>query len=320
MVLVTGGRGFIGSMLCEQLAERGYAMRITTRSAAAEKRTNVAGIVSESQISHVDASTNWNAALHEVRIVIHLAAHTHAIQEASHTALTEYQRVNVAGTEKLARDAAAHGIRRLVFLSSVKVMGERTGEMPFTESTEPSPEDAYGISKLQAEHALARVAHETGLEVVVIRSPLVYGPGVKGNFLRLMQLVAHGAPLPLVSIENRRSMIYVGNLVNAIILSLESPIAAGKTYLVSDGEDVSTPELIHLMAQALGVPCRLLPFPIALLKIGAALLGKRNEVAKLTASLRVDSSRIRTDIGWHPPFTLDEGLKQTARWYRALPR
>ena len=211
-------------------------------------------------------------------------------------------------------------MRRVVLLSSVKVNGESTAARPFTEDDAPRPEDAYGRSKLEAEQALARVARETGLEIVVLRPPLVYGPGVKGNFLRLMRLVARGMPLPLGAVRNRRSLIYVGNLADAIVAAVRAPRAAGATYLVADGEDVSTPDLVRGLAQALGVTARLPAFPLAALDLIAAVAGKRAELARLAGSLQVDSSRIRRELLWQPRYTLAQGLAETARWYHAACR
>jgi nucleoside-diphosphate-sugar epimerase len=229
--------------------------------------------------------------------------------------LAEYRRVNVAGSRRLAQQAAAAGARRLVFMSTIKVNGERTAERAYTEDDAPRPEDAYGISKQEAEQALREVAQKTGLEFVVLRPPLVYGPGVKGNFLRLMNLVARGVPLPLGAVDNRRSFIYIGNLAGAIVRALEAPQAAGRTYLVSDGEDVSTPDLVRALARALGVKPRLLSLPLAALVLAATLTGKRGEFTRLAGSLRVDSSRIRRELDWRPPFTLAQGLELTAKWY-----
>jgi nucleoside-diphosphate-sugar epimerase len=200
-------------------------------------------------------------------------------------------------------------------MSTIKVNGERTAERPYTENDAPRPEIAYGISKQEAEQALQDVAQKTGLEIVVLRPPLVYGPGVKGNFLRLMNLIARGVPLPLGAVDNRRSFIYIGNLASAIVQALGAPQAAGRTYLVSDGEDVSTPDLLRGLARALGVKPRLLSLPVAALGLGATLAGKRTEFARLTGSLQVDSSRIRRELDWQPPFTLAQGLERTAKWY-----
>ena len=308
-VHVTGASGFVGRVLCDVLAASGCAVRKAMRAAA--------GNADMVAVGEIGPGTDWRAALDGVETVVHLAARTHVLRETSPDPLAAYLRVNAAGTERLARSAAAHGVRRLVFLSSVKVNGERTGDRPFSEDDPPRPEDAYGVSKREAEQALARVASETGLETVVLRPPLVYGPGVKANFLRLMRLVARGVPLPLGAVVNRRSLIYAGNLVHAIVTALNAPAAAGRTYLVSDGEDVSTPELVRRLAQALGVKPRLLPVPPMVLGLAAALAGKRGELARLTGSLQVDSSRIRSELAWRPPFTLAQGLDQTARWYHS---
>ena len=309
-ILVTGANGFVGRVLCDALAGSGRAVRKAVRAVAAGDANAIA-------VGDIGPATDWRAALEGVGAVVHLAARTHVLREAAPDPLAAYLRVNAGGTESLARSAAARGVRRLVFLSSVKVNGERTREHPCTEDEPPRPEDAYGASKWTAEQALARVAAETGLEAVVLRAPLVYGPGVKGNFLRLMQLVARGVPLPLGAVANRRSLIHAGNLAHAIVTALDAPRAAGRTYLVSDGEDVSTPELVRMLARALGVKPRLLPVPLAALGIAAALAGKRAELARLTGSLQVDSSRIRTELAWRPPFTLAQGLGLTARWYHS---
>ena len=308
-ILVTGANGFVGRVLCDALAASGRTVRKAVRAVAGDATTTTVG--------EIGPATDWRASLTGVSAVVHLAARTHVLHETAPDPLAACLHVNAQGTERLARSAAACGIRRLVFLSSVKVNGERTRERPYTEDDLPRPEDAYATSKRDAEQALARVAAETGLETVVLRPPLVYGPGVKANFLRLMHLVARGAPLPLGAIVNRRSLIYAGNLAHAIVTALDSPPAAGRTYLVSDGEDVSTPALVRMLAQALGVKPRLLPVPLAALDVAAALAGRRAELARLTGSLQVDSSRIRSELAWRPPFTLAQGLELTAQWYHA---
>ena len=308
-VLVTGANGFIGRSLCAVLAAPGRKVRRAVR-------TPVPGLPDAVAVGDIGPDTDWRAALEGVSGVVHLAARTHVLRETASDPLGEYRRINVSATERLARSAAAGGVRRLVFVSSVKVNGERTGERPFTEDGAPRPEDAYGASKWETEQALARIAAATGLEVVVVRPPLVYGPGVKGNFLRLMNLVARGAPLPLGTVENRRSFIYAGNLAGAIVQALDAPQAAGRTYLVSDGEDVSTPDLVRGLARALGVKPRILPLPLAALGFAATLAGKRAEFARLTGSLQVDSSRIRRELGWAPRYSVAQGLEETARWYR----
>jgi len=308
-VLVTGASGFVGRALCDVLAASGRRVRKAVRMP-------VPGLSDSVAVGDIGLDTGWRAALEGVSSMVHLAARTHVLRETAPDPLAEYRRINVSGTERLARSAAAHGARRFVFLSSVKVNGERTEGRPFTEDDAPHPADAYGISKWEAEQALSRIAAETGLEVVVLRPPLVYGPGVKGNFLRLMNLVARGVPLPLGAVANRRSFIYTGNLAGAIVQALDAPQAAGRTYLVSDGEDVSTPDLVRALARALGVKPRLLSLPLAALGLGATLAGKRAEFERLTGSLQVDSSRIRQELGWEPRYSLTQGLTETARWYR----
>ena len=309
-VLVTGANGFIGRALCGVLAASGRRVRKAVRMP-------VPGLPDAVVVGDIGPDTDWRTALEGVSGVVHLAARTHVLRETATDPLAAYRKINVSGTERLARSAAAGGIRRLVIVSSVKVSGERTEERPFTEDGAPRPEDAYGVSKWEAEQALSRIAAETGLEVVVLRPPLVYGPGVKGNFLRLMNLVARGVPLPLGAVDNRRSLIYTGNLAGAIVKALDAPQAAGRTYLVSDGEDVSTPDLVRGLARALGVKPRLLSFPLAALGLAATLAGKRAEFARVTGSLQVDSSRIQRELGWRPPFTLAQGLELTAKWYHA---
>lgn len=309
-VLVTGANGFIGRILCDVLAASGHRVRKAVRAANPGDLDAVA-------VGDLGDRTDWRAALVGASHVVHLAARTHVMRETASNPIAEYRRINVQATERLARSAAEIGIRRLLFLSSVKVNGERTEERPFTEGDAPRPEDAYGVTKWEAEQTLARISAETGLEVVVLRPPLVYGPGVKGNFLRLMDLVAGGVPLPLGAIANRRSLIYAGNLAGAIVKTLAAREAAGKTYLLNDGEDVSTPELVRLLAQSLGVRSRLMPVPLALLRLAATLTGKRAELVRLAGSLQVDSTRIRRELGWRPPFTLAQGLEQTARWYHS---
>ncbi|HET9405083.1 MAG TPA: SDR family oxidoreductase [Burkholderiales bacterium] len=307
VVLITGADGFVGRMLCEALAAAGRRVKRALRAVQP-------GLPDAVAVGDIGGETDWRAALEAASAVVHLAARTHVLRETAADPLAEYRRVNVDGTRRLAQQAVRCGVRRLVFVSSIKVNGEATGR-PFTENDAPRPGDAYGISKWEAEQALARVAAETGLEVVVLRPSLVYGPGVKGNFLRLMNLVARRVPLPLASIANRRSLVYAGNLVDAVLKAIDAPGAAGRTYLISDGEDVSTPDLVRALAQALGVAPRLLPCPPAALMIGATLAGRRAELARLAGSLQVDAAAARRDLGWRPRFTLSQGLAETARWY-----
>jgi UDP-glucose 4-epimerase len=227
--------------------------------------------------------------------------------------LTAFRAVNVEGTLNLARQAAAAGVKRFVFVSSVKVNGEATlPGQPFTADDAPAPLDAYGISKMEAEQALREIALQTGMEVVIIRPPLVYGPGVKANFAAMMRWLQRGVPLPLGAIHNQRSLVALDNLVDLIVTCLTHPAAANQTFLVSDGEDVSTTELLRRMGRAMGRPARLIPVPVSWLKLAAALVGKRDVAQRLCGSLQVDIEKTRRLLGWTPPLTLDQGLKKAA--------
>ncbi len=308
LVLVTGATGFVGAALCAALATQGFRVRRAVRGARPD-------LESTCVVGDITRDMQWRPALQDVTVVLHLAARTHVLHDRSADPLAEYRKVNVHGTTALARQAAASSVRRVVFLSSIKVNGESTQAAPFSETDTPAPEDPYGISKLEAEQALQHIAKTTGLEAVILRPPLVYGPQVKGNFLRMLGAIARGMPMPLASIDNQRSLIYVGNLVDAIIACIDAPAVVGKTYLVSDGEDISTPTLIGKLAASMGKAARLLPCPPALLTLGAAMLGKQAAVARLTGSLQIDSSCIRRELGWQPRYSLDQGLSATAQWY-----
>ena len=314
MILVTGANGLVGTHVVRQLLARGRDVACAVRDTAAGAMLTQARRITA--VGVVGPATDWSAALDGVSCVVHLAARTHVLRETAADPLAEYRGINVAATEHLARAAAARGVKRLVFASSVKVNGEGGGTPPYREEDAPRPEDAYGVSKWEAEQALARVAAETGLETVVLRPPLVYGAGVKGNFLRLMRAVAAGTPLPLGAIRNRRSYIYAGNLADAIGLATGASPAGNKTYLVSDGEDLSTPDLARALAAALGVKSRIVSFPLPLLTLAATIAGRGAEISRLAGSLQVDSSRIRRELDWRPPYTLAQGLEQTAQWYR----
>lgn len=308
-VLVTGATGFVGQALVTALRAQQRHVRRVLRIPAA------GNVADDIIVGDIGPNTGWQPALQGIDCVVHLAARTHVLNEHSADPLVAYRQINVAATRRLAQQAAAAGVRRFVFMSSIKVNGESTGEHPFSANDAPQPLDAYGISKREAEDVLRQIGADTGMEIVILRPPLVYGPGVKGNFLRLLQTVARGTPLPLASINNRRSLVYVGNLVDAIITCIDAPAAAGKTFLVSDGEDVSTPALISKLAAALDTKPRLLPCPPALLHFGAALLGKRAAAMRLTGSLAVDSSALRQELHWQPRYSLDQGLNATGRWY-----
>jgi len=313
LILVTGAGGFIGRELCCVLLQAGLRVRGVTRQAGA-----LPPGTEEVQVGEIGPGTEWQEALAGVTCVIHLAARVHVMRETTTDPAVEFHRVNTAGTERLAHQAAAAGVQRLVYASSIKVNGERTTDRPFGEADAPAQRDAYAVSKWAGEQALHRIATDTKLETVVIRPPLVYGPGVGGNFLRLMNLIQSGLLLPLGSVRNQRSLVYLGNLVDALALCARHPAASGRTFLISDGEDISTPELIRRLAQEIGKPSRLLPFPPALLRLGGIISGKRGEIGRLLDTLQVDSTPIRHELGWTPPYTVEQGLAETARWFSRL--
>lgn len=309
-VLVTGASGFVGTALAPVLVARGHVVR-----AAARRPIDAPDSVLVADLSR---DTDWRAALAGCDAVVHLAARVHAMRDASGDPLAEYRRANTAGTMALAKQAHDAGVRRFVFVSTAKVLGEASPRgRPFTDEDRPAPADPYAMSKAEAEQALGELAATVGMRVTVLRPPLVYGPGVGANFHRLMQAVAHGRPLPLGAIANRRSLVYVGNLAAAIVALLEHPDAAGP-YLVSDGEDLSTPELVRRIAAALSTRARLLPVPPVLFSAAGSMLGKRAEVARLLGDFALAPTRLAA-LGWRPPFTVAEGFAETARWFRAVP-
>ncbi len=310
-VLVTGASGFVGRALCAALGEAGHEVVASTRGAA---EPWIAGLEIR-PIPDIGPDTDWSGALAGVDAVAHLAARVHVMKEHHAQPLAAYRRVNAAGTRRLAEAAAANGVGRVVFLSTVKVNGETSGSAPFRESDPPAPRDDYALSKLEGEQALAEVAAHIGLETVVLRPPLIYGPGVKGTFLRLLELCRRAPPLPLGAASNRRSLIFLGNLVNAVTACLTRPEAAGQTYLVRDGEDVSTAELIRRVGAALGRPARLFPMPGVLLRLAGHLTGRSDAVGRLLDSLAVDDGKIRTQLDWTPPFTMAQGLAETVSWF-----
>jgi nucleoside-diphosphate-sugar epimerase len=310
-VLVTGAAGFVGSALCARLGQSGIQHRRALRRDA-EATSNDAVLNGD-----IGSDTDWQGALRGISSVIHLAARAHDMRETASYPLSIYRETNVAGTRRLAEAAAGEGVRHFIYVSSIKVNGERTEAQPFRETDAPRPEDAYGVTKLEAEQELNRIAAGTNMAITIIRPPLVYGPGVKGNFLKMMLAVSKGVPLPLASIKNSRSLIYVENLVSAIVACLGNPLGAGHTFLVSDEHDLSTPELIRHIAAALAVRPRLYRFPPSLLRVVGSLVGRREQIVRLTDSLQVDSSLIRRVLGWTPPFSVEQGLAETARWFEA---
>lgn len=306
-VLVTGANGFVGRALCTELARCGHSVKGALRQK--ERSPELMEDAELAVVGTIDAGTDWDKALFGCLVVIHLAARVHVINSAQDTQEL-YRATNTDATLNLARQAAQAGVKRFIFVSTIKVHGEGR-DKPYRESDVPAPEDPYAISKWEAEQGLWRIAEETGLEVVILRPPLVYGPGVKANFLRLMQLIQQGWPLPLGAIRNRRSLLYLGNFVDAIRLCIEHPAAAGQTFLLDDGQTVSTPDLIREIASAIERPARLLTVPVSLLKWAGWMTGRGAAVSRLTGSLYADSQAIKTQLGWQPPYTMQAGLAHT---------
>jgi len=304
-ILLTGATGFVGQALLAELARRGHAIVATSRHAQ-----QLAGAERCIQITDLNGDIDWQQALLGIDVVIHAAARVHVLHDQAADPLAEFRRANVDGTLSLARQAAEAGVRRFVFISSIKVLGEQTRlGIPFRPDNVPRPVDPYGISKREAEDGLLTLAAETGMEAVVVRPPLIYGPGVKGNFANLIKLVERGLPLPLGAIHNKRSLVGIGNLVDLIIRCLDHPAAGNQVFFASDDEDLSTTELMRGVAEAMGKPARLVPVPAGMLQIGATLLGKKAMAQRLLGSLQVDISKTRELLRWTPPYTVQEGLR-----------
>ncbi len=307
--LVTGANGFIGRNLCRALVEQGHFVRAVGRSEPAFTCGS-----EWLSIESIDGSTDWSEPLESVDVVFHLAGIAHLPLETPRL-LDHALTVNARGTARLAEAAAARGVSRLLFVSSVKVHGQESGQRPFREDDPPRPVDAYALSKWEAEKHLETASRNRGLPITILRPPLVYGPGVRANFLKLMRIVDRRVPLPFASVTNRRSLIFVGNLASALVDCATRPEAAGRRFLVSDFEDLSTPELIRRLADLMGHRPRLFSLPEPLIRAGAGALGAGETLQRLVSSLQVDPSAI-ADLGWRPPISVDEGLKRTVLWYQ----
>jgi nucleoside-diphosphate-sugar epimerase len=315
-IAVTGANGFVGRAFCSEAASRGMRVRGITRSPCI-----LPAGVDNVAVGNVDGNTDWEAALAGCDAVIHLAARVHIMHDKSRDPLAEFRRVNTLGTIRLANCAAAVGVRRLVNVSSIGVNGPSTeGSLEFTDQDVPDPHNPYSVSKWEAEQALHVIQSSGKIEIVTVRPPLIYGPGVGGNFLRLLGAVYKGIPLPLGLTRNFRDLLFVGNLVDFLILCCDHPVANGNTYLVSDGTPLSTHALLRDLAQALHVPSRLFPVPPFLLQMFGNMTGYTAEFERLLSSLRVDSSKVYRELDWHPPYTLRQGLQATADWYRLVHR
>ena len=308
VVLVTGAAGFVGRALSASL--------VGTRSVVGTVRKSSGDSVFEGVklvTGNLSVDFDWSEALSGVSVVVHCAARVHVMSETSVNPLAEFRRVNVEGTLSLARQAAKEGARRFVFVSSIGVNGCETPVQPFTDSDEVVPHTSYAVSKHEAEVRLRELASETGMEIVIIRPPLVYGPNAPGNFASLMKWLRSGTPLPFGAITaNRRSFVFLGNLVSLIVTCIDHPAAANQSFLVSDDEDLSTAELLRRIAVALDRPARLIPVPAGLIKLGANLIRRPGIAQRLCGSLQVDINKTKALLGWKPPFSVDEGLRQTA--------
>lgn len=310
-VLVTGANGFVGHALCARLNKNGVLVVPSVRRAC--------GMLGEYAVADIHSETSWAYALKGCQAVIHLAARVHVMKDKSLDPLAAFRRVNVEGAANLARQAATAGVHRFVYLSSIKVNGEFTEVAhQFAADDPPAPDDPYGASKHEAEQLLRQIAAETGMEVVIIRSPLVYGPGVKANFESMMRWLARGVPLPLAAVtQNRRSLVALDNLVDLIVTCLHHPAAANQTFLVSDGEDLSTAQLLKRMGAAMGRPARLFYVPPALLKLSASMLNRPGIYQRLCGSLQLDITKTQQLLGWTPPMSVDDGLRRAAEGFRS---
>lgn len=295
-IVVTGANGFVGRPVCETFRKRGHQVTEASRS----------------QIGEIGPLTEWAALLKDVDAVIHLAARVHQMNDTATDPLAAFREVNVQGTRRLAEQAAENGVRRFVFVSSVKVNGEGTlAGQAYTEEDPPHPEDPYGISKMEAEQVLRVIEARGGCETVILRPPLMYGAGVKANFRSLCKAIRKGVPLPFGCItHNRRSLLNVRNLADAIAMAVEHPGAAGETFLVSDGQPISTAELVRRIAARAGKNPQMLPIPVSVLKTLGTLSGRRAAVSRLTGSLVIDDRKIREKLHWTPPYTMEDGLKE----------
>ncbi len=314
-VLVTGATGFVGVHVCKALLAAGYAVTAATR------RTDVPEIQPDVRIINVGEigpSTDWQEALDDVEFVVHAAARTHVLRERPDVSERSYRRINLDATKTLATQAAKSGVRRFIFLSSVKAGGEFSNPgRPLRAEFSPSPEDAYGRTKLEAEEVLVEIACMAHMDVLILRAPLIYGPGVKGNMLSLFMAVNKGMILPLKHINNKRDLIYVSNLVDAIMRILERKTFSKKIYYVCDGEPVSTADLVRQISCVLDRPARLFSVPISILKILSWVMGQSNGIRKLTQTLEVDGTEFCKDAEWGSPFSMKEGLASTAAWFKS---
>ncbi|PKF49212.1 UDP-glucose 4-epimerase family protein [Enterovibrio nigricans] len=309
-LLITGGSGFVGSRLIAVSKERHIDHRVQIRKQIGEDAHHI-------EVSDIGPDTDWSDALQGIDVVVHCAARVHQMKETESEALTAYRHTNTLGTLRLAQQASEAGVKRFVFLSSIKVNGEQTERgNPFVPAIDTLPIDPYGLSKYEAEIGLKQISEDTGMEVVIIRPPLVYGEGVKANFLSMMNLIRKGVPLPFVAINNKRSFVYRENLISLILLCCEHEKAAGNVFLVSDGQDVSTTTLFRQIGVNFGKENRLIPVPQSFLEWGARLLGKEALSQRLCGNLQLDISDTMSRLGWQPPYSFEQGIAKTVSTYK----
>jgi|APSaa5957512535_1039671.scaffolds.fasta_scaffold12232_2 nucleoside-diphosphate-sugar epimerase len=312
-ILVTGAPGFVGRALIDELlANSDYKIFAAVRKLV----SNFPSVVEQWKFDGISATTDWNYALQGIDCIIHTAARVHIMSDTANDPREEFREINTKGTLNLARQASESDVKRFVYISSIKVNGESTQlDMPFIEDNKFVPTDPYALSKYEAELGLLELAKKTQMEVVIIRPPLVYGPGVKANFQSMMKWLYKGVPLPFGSIHNKRSLVALDNLVNFIITCIDHPAAANQVFLVSDGEDLSTTQLLSRVAIALGKKPRLLPVNQQMLELGLKLVSKKDLAQRLCSSLQVDISKAEKLLNWTPPVSVDEGLRKTAEHF-----
>lgn len=308
-VLVTGAAGFVGGFLCNYLTDKGFKVRAAVRCSNLDS-------VETFSVGDIDGNTDWTKVLEGCDYVVHLAARVHVMSEKSGNPIELYRSTNTEGTRNLSSQAASAGVKRFIYLSSIKVNGEETRTRPFAADDVPNPEDPYAVSKFEAENGLSDICEQSEMEYVIIRPPLVYGSGVKANFLSLIKLINRGIPLPLAAINNRRSLLALGNLLDFILLTLVHKKAGGQVFLISDGEDISTPVLIRKIGCCLGKRPLLFSVPLSLIRIIAAVFGKSSVIDRLAGSLQIDISKAQNLLGWQPPLSQDMALQETVDWFR----
>lgn len=306
-ILVTGATGFIGRNLVPALINAGHEVRCAVSQTVNWLQAE------QIKVNKLESQTDWSEALAGIDVVIHLAARVHVMKEKTASDSNEYYKINSEATKNLAEQAAKHQVKRFIFLSSIKVNGEFTLKgCPFSEESKAQPEDPYGESKLYAEQYLQTISQNSAMQVVILRPPLVYGPEVRANFLKMLHLVKKRVPLPFASIQNKRHFIFIDNLVSALCISVTHPSAANQTYLVADDDSFSLPSLMHLIAQKMDLKTRLIPVPERILEKGFQLLGMRKFSNRLLSSLEINNNKIKSELGWSPPVSSDEGLKKTS--------